>query len=185
MTKVIITERGALELSFLNFNIMELIDQIMNRIPIGDLEGMSHLYVTDLPKIPKATIGAYFQKSNGKPAYIEIYLKNMFKHINNPNSMNLMLPIQSTVLAHAIFHEVGHHVRHTKSHGMKKNKSESYAESYATKLYNAYVLDRADDIKNCFDHLEKVADDKGLSLAIIEGMKKGWEEEFRRINKKV
>jgi predicted Zn-dependent protease with MMP-like domain len=185
MPKVFITEQGASELSFLNFNITEVIDQIMKRIPTSDLDGISHLYVTDLPKTRKATLGAYFQKFSGKPAYIEIYLKNMFNHINNPDSMNLMLPIQSQVLARTIFHEVGHHVKHTKSHGMKKNKSESCAESYAMKLYKTYVLDTAEEINKCFVHLEEVANEKNLSLEIIADMKKGWEEEFRNINKRV
>ena len=171
MLKVVITEKGLSKLSFLNFDVEKMIDQIMKKIPLSDLKEISHIYVTDLPKKngskPKTITGAYFQKFKGKPAYIEIYLKNLFKHINDPESMKLMLPIQSQGLAHTIFHEIGHHVKHTKSHGIKRNKNESFAESYAMKLFKAYILDYADDINNCFDNLEKVADEKGLSREIV------------------
>ena len=189
MLKVVITEKGQAELSFLNFDVEKMIDLIMKKIPLSDLKGISHIYVIDLPKKngskPKTTTGAYFQKFKGKPAYIEIYLKNLFKHINNPESMNLMLPIQSQGLAHTIFHEVGHHVKHTKSHGIKKSKNESFAESYAMKLFKAYILDCADDINNCFDNLEEVADEKGLSREIVKNMRAGWDKHYQAaINQK-
>ena len=183
MIKVLITEKGRVELSFLNFDIEKMIDHIMKKIPISDLKGISHIYVTDLPKKnggkSKPTTGAYFQKFKATPAYIEIYLKNLFSHINNPESMNLMLPIQSQGLAHTIFHEVGHHVQHTKSHGIKKNKRESFAESYAKKLQNEYIIDNAAAINACFDNLDKSADEKGFSKEIIENMRDGWEKQFQ------
>ena len=189
MLKVVITEKGQAELSFLNFDVEKMIDQIMKKIPLSDLKGISHIYVTDLPKKngskPKTTTGSYFQKFKGKPAYIEIYLKNLFKHINNPESMNLMLPIQSQGLAHTIFHEVGHHVKHTKSHGIKKSKNESFAGSYAMKLFGAYILDCADDINNCFDNLEKIVNEKGLSREIVKNMRAGWDKQYQaEINQK-
>ena len=188
MLKVVITEKGQAELFFLNFDVEKMIGQIMKKIPFSDLKGISHIYVTDLPKNdskPKTTTGAYFQKFKGKPAYIEIYLKNLFKHINNPESMNLMLPIQSQGLAHTIFHEVGHHVKHTKSHGIKKSKNESFAESYAMKLLRTYILDCADDINNCFDNLERVADEKGLSREKVKKMRACWDKHYQAaINQK-
>ncbi|MFC1579622.1 hypothetical protein ACFL4N_01780, partial [Thermodesulfobacteriota bacterium] len=110
MLKVVITEKGQAELSFLNFDVEKMIEQIMKKIPMSDVKGISHIYVTDLPKKndnrSKSTNGAYFQSLEGTPAYIEIYLKNLFKHINNQESMNLMLPIQSQGLANTLFHEV-------------------------------------------------------------------------------
>ena len=183
MPKVVITEKGKSELSCLNFDVEKVIDQIMKKIPIGDLKGISHIYVTDLPKKdgnkPKTNSGAYSQKFKGTPAYIEIYLKNLFRHIKGTESMNLMLPIQSQGLAHVLFHEVGHHVKHTKSHGIKKSKNESFAESYAEQLLNNYFIDNAAAITACFDNLDKVADEKGLSKEIINNMREEWEKQYQ------
>ena len=50
MLKVVITEEGQAELSFLNFDVEKMIAQIMKEIPIGDLKGISHIFVTDLPE---------------------------------------------------------------------------------------------------------------------------------------
>jgi hypothetical protein len=183
MPKVVITEKGKSELLFLNFDVGKLIDQIMKKIPINDLKGISHIYVNDLPKQsggkPKTNSGAYSQKYKNTPAFIEIYLKNLFGHIQNTESMNLMLPIQSLGLAHTIFHEVGHHVQHTKSHGIKKNKRETFAESYAKQLLNGYIIDNAAAINACFDNLDNSADEKGLSKEIIKNMRDGWEKQYQ------
>lgn len=183
MPKVVITEKGKSELSFLNFDVEGLIDQIIKKIPTSDLKGLGHIYVTDLPKksgtSPKTVSGAYFQKHKNTPAFIEIYLKNLFGHIKNTESMNLILPIQSLGLAHTLFHEVGHHVRHTRSHGIKKTKSESFAESYANQLLNGYISDNAASINACFENLDKVADEKGLSKEIINNMRDGWEKQYQ------
>ena len=93
--------------------------------------------------------------------------------------MELMLPIQSFNLAHTIFHEVGHHIQHTKSHGVKKRKGEKFAESYALKLMNGYILDKADQINTCFDTLDRMADEKGMSIDIIENMKEAWAKKYQ------
>ncbi len=50
MLKVVITEKGQAELSFLNFDVEKMIDQIMKKIPLSDLKEISRIYVTDLPK---------------------------------------------------------------------------------------------------------------------------------------
>jgi hypothetical protein len=39
------------------------------------------------------------------------------------------------------------------------------------KLLRTYILDCADDINNCFDNLERVADEKGLSREIVKNMR--------------
>lgn len=84
-----------------------------------------------------------------------------------------------------MIHEVGHHVKHTKSHGIKRSKNESFAESYAMKLFRTYILDCADDINNCFDNLERVADEKGLSREIVKNMREGWDKQYQAaINQK-
>ena len=90
-----------------------------------------------------------------------------------------MLPIQSLGLAYTIFHEVGHHIRQTKGHGIRENKSESFAESYAKQLLNNYILDNASTINDCFDNLDKVAEEKGLSKEIINNMRDGWEKQYQ------
>ena len=50
-------------------------------------------------------------------------------------------------------------------------------------LLKTYQIDNADSINLCFENLKKIAAEKNLSVEIIEGMKKGWETEFRSINK--
>ena len=183
MPKVVITEKGQAELTFLNFDVEKVIVQVLKKIPIGDLIGIGHIYVTDLPaktgNNSTDTSGAYFKKFNETPAYIELYLKNLFRHVKGTESMNLMLPIQSQGLAHVIFHEVGHHVKHTKSHGIKRSKSESFAVSYAKKHFNRCIIDNAAEINACFDNLDKIADERGLSIDIINNMRAGWEKQYQ------
>jgi len=183
MPKVVITEKGQAELTFLNFDVEKAIFQILKKLSLGDIVGIGHIYVTDLPtKIVSNstdTSGAYFKKFNDRPAYIEIYLKNLFRHIKGTESMNLMLPIQSQGLAHVIFHEVGHHVKHTKSHGINKSKSESFAETYAKQHFNRYIIDNTAEINACFDNLDKIADERGLSKDIINNMRDGWEKQYQ------
>ncbi len=121
-------------------------------------------------------MGAYFQKENHTSAYVEIYLSKMFSHLKNPESLKLMIPIQNVGLAQTVFHEVGHHIEKIRSHGIKKNKSEKFAEKYGTDLLSKYLISNADSINSCFRNLEKVAEEKGLSLDIIKKIKNCWEK---------
>ncbi len=183
MLKIVVTENGKTELTRLGADIKPIVDHIIGKVPTYDINGISHIYITDLPakrkNKHKDSWGAYFPKYGNRPAYIEIYLKNLFGHIKTSHSMQLMLPIQSIGLAHTIFHEVGHHIEHTRSHGIKRPKKESFAESYCNKLLNSYIICFADKINNCFDELEKIAEDQGLSIEILQKMRAEWENQYQ------
>ena len=183
MPKIVITGNGRAELTRLGADIEPIVHQILGKVPSYDLNGISHICITDLPtrrnNKNKNTWGAYFQKYGDRPAYIEIYLKNLFKHIKTSERLQLMLPIQSIGLAQTIFHEVGHHIEHTRSHGVKKPKKESFTDSYCNKLLNSYIICFADQINSCFDGLEKIAVDRGLSIEILQSMRFGWEKQYQ------
>jgi hypothetical protein len=187
MLKIKISEIGKKESKKLNFDVEKYLVKIIEYIPKTDLIGLEHIYITDLPhqwkKHLDTAAGAYFQKHKSTSAYIEIYLSRMFSHIKSAESMNRMIPIQNVGLARTVFHEVGHHIEKTRSHRIKKNKSENFADNYAKDLLSKYQIGNADSINLCFENLEKIAGEKGLSIEIIERMKKGWEEEFKSINK--
>lgn len=183
MVKIVITDSGKDEVARYGFDIKAVINQILSNVPIHDLKGISHIYVTDLPvrrtNKYKNSWGAYFQQHNRHPAYVEIYLKNLFDHIKSAESMNLMLPIQSIGLAQTMFHEVGHHIEYRRSHGVKKRRKESFADSYASKLLDRYMLDNADTINCCFDNLEKITCERGLSIETLHRMREGWDKQHQ------
>ena len=85
-----------------------------------------------------------------------------------------MIPIQEFGLARVLFHEIGHHVRITKSHGVKKIYSENYADEYTRKRMNEFILKSVNEVENCFNKLEQIANKGKMSLDTIESMKKGW-----------
>ncbi len=181
-----ISETGQKESERLDFDVEKSLTKIIEYIPKIDLIGLERIYITDKPgewkkHLDKAA-GAYFQKQKGTSAYIEIYLSRLFNHVKSAESMNLMTPLQNVGLARTIFHEIGHHIEKTKSHGVKKNKSEKFAHNYANDLLSKYLIANADSINSCFENLRRIADEKGLSLKIIERMKEGWEKQLRSLN---
>ena len=186
MMKIKISEAGSKELNKFDFDIQQSLKNILEYLPKIDLIGLDHIYITDKPEQWKKHLsnagGAYFEEKNNTPAYIEIYLSEMFSHIKSTESFMLMKPIQNIGLAQTVFHEVGHHIEKTRSHGINKNKREKYAEKYANNLLSKYLTANADSINSCFKYLENVADEKGLSHNIIERMKSGWEKQFKGIN---
>jgi len=187
MIRIVLSEAGKQESERLKYDVGKSVTKILDYVPSTDLLYLEHIYITDRPhqweKNLNTAAGAYFEKHQITPAYIEIYLSRLFNHIKSAESMGRMIPIQDSGLARTIFHEVGHHVEKIRSHSIKKNKSENYAGNYARGLLNNYLIDNADSINSCFENLEKIAGEKYLSVEIIKRMKKGWKEEFRSISK--
>ena len=181
--KVITSEQGRLELERLDFDIIEAISKILDYVPEGDILGLSYIFVVDLPSNRKSfqdrTLGSYFPKVSNQPAYIELYLKNLFAHIKSAESLRQMLPIQELGLATTIYHEIGHHVRQIRTHGISKSKNENFARSYGKEIMNTYILNNAKSIKRCFADLENSAESKGLSLEVITKMKTGGESYYK------
>jgi len=179
--KKVITDSGRQELERLDFDIDSSIDKILKYVPISDTKGISKIIITDLPKKENSsnnnkTLAAYMRKYNNEFARIEVYLKNLYAHIQSNESFNLMLPIQEFGLANALFHEFGHHFRIIKSHGIPKGKSEKFATQYSEKLQKSYVLDNAKVIDDCFDDLENIAKNGRMSIDIVQNMRRGWEQ---------
>jgi hypothetical protein len=181
--KVIISESGKLEIDRLQFDIRHSIDSIFRYIPKGDILGLDHILVTELPLKKKghdhSALGAYFKRQGNRQAHVELYVKNLFGHLKSAESFRQMLPVQEFGLAQTIYHEVGHHVREVRTHGLKRNRSENFAESYTLNILNRYVLDNAKSINSCFKSLKGIAKDKGLSLEVIRNMKLGWEKSYK------
>ncbi len=182
MVRITLSEEGKREETRLQFHVEDTFLNILSYVPKADLIGIDHIYVTNLPeqykKLSQNASGAYFQKHRNRPAYIEIYLKNLFSHIKGPESLSLMLPIQCVEIAQTLFHEVGHHLEHTRSHGVRKPGKERFADTYAKKLVNTYTIKNADTINSCFDNLESIAETKGLSTETIQQMRAGWDQHY-------
>jgi hypothetical protein len=180
--KIIVTDTGQLEVKRLNIDIQSMIQGVLNFVPNFDRIGIFHIYVTSKPEDYKdhqrGAHGAYYPKHKSRPPYIALYLQNLFGYLKDGKQSKHMLPILEIGLAHTLFHEFGHHIEHTRSHGIKKKKKENYADSYAKRLISKYVVDRANCVNKCFDHLEKIAERKGLSMDTIRKMKDGWNLEF-------
>lgn len=188
MLKIEITQTGRKEIERLQINIEESLKRIIQFIPKSDLIGLGCIYVSDEPGQWKEhladALGAYFQKFNNIPAYIEIYLSRLFSHIRNAESLRLIIPIQDIGIAHTIFHEVGHHVEKSKKHGIKKSDRERFAENYVQRLMAEYLSANAGTINSCFLNLEKIAGEKGLSEEVLRKMKDGWKAQFRGLDGK-
>ena len=182
--KVIILEGGKSEIDRIQFDIRLSIDSIFRHIPKEDILGLDHVLVTGLPLKKNGhnhnALGAYFKRQGNRQAHIELYVKNLFGHIESAESLRQMLPIQEFGLAQTIYHEVGHHVRDIRTHGLKKNKSEYFAKSYTQNILNRYVLDNAKSVNDCFEFLKSVARDRGLSLDVIRHMECGWELSYKK-----
>ena len=187
MLKIKISDACRKELNKFNFDVEKPLSEIIKYIPRLDLIGLDFIYVTDKPEHSKKhlsnALGIYFQKQNNSPAYVEIYLSRIFGHINSAEHMKLIMPILNIGLAHTVFHEVGHHFHTTKSHGIKKSKREQFADHYANNLLSKYLVANTDSINSCFENLEEIADQTGLSHEKIEQIKKGWEKQFNDITK--
>jgi hypothetical protein len=182
--KIIISEKGKLEIEKLKFNVEKSIHNILRHIPKADLHGISHIVVTDLPAnkqyLRNKVMAAYFDKHNNQSAFIEIYFKNHFGHVRSAASFAQMLPIQEIGLAKTIYHEVGHHIRITRTHGINQRKDENFAERYAEEIMANYVIDNAEDINSCFDYLDSIATDQSLSIDILNNMRAGWQRTYKR-----
>lgn len=157
----------------------------MKYIPKNDLNGISSIFITDLPSRKSCSnsrvLAAYYAKHDNEFAHIEVYLKNIFSHINSSESFNRMLPIQEFGLAKVIYHEVGHHIKSIRSHGIKKKIGEAFADVYSNKILLSYVIDNMSLINKCFDNMEKVALDQRLSHEIIKNMRLHWNNEVKTL----
>lgn len=178
--KIKITEESQIELDLLNFDIVKSINKLTKSLSIGDLKGISQILVTDLPSNKNKAKASYIKKYKSNPANIEIYLINLFSHIKNKESFNLMIPIQEIALAQAFYHEVGHHVREIRTHNISRRHSEKFAVTYSITVLNKYILENESSINSCFDNLEKIAHNKGLSLEIIKNMREGWKNMYQK-----
>lgn len=182
MIKTLTTESGRLELIRLNLDIESVITGILEYVPKADIVGLDHVLVSDLPgkwkKYRAEAMGAYFEKKADAPAHVELYLKVMFSHIQRAESLHQMLPIQFVGIAQTLYHEIGHHVERTRTHGIDRSKREKYAESYSKRLLDRYILDNVGPIDACFDHLESIAEERGLSQEALMQMRNGWKKQY-------
>jgi len=184
MIKIVISEKGKKELDRLSFDIELALDKIIAYVPKVDLMGISHIHITDLAekgnKHLQTARGAYYKKEDNSPAYIELYLMNLFRYVENPKSLETpMLPYQYIGIGYTIFHEIGHHTQTIRSHGIKKKRREGFADSYANKLIDKYVLENADSINSSFIYLEEQSENLKLSEEKMQKMKAGWEKQYQ------
>jgi hypothetical protein len=183
MIKIIISNKGKEELSRFSFNMELALERILHYVPKIDIIGLDHIYITDLPERWKKHLenssGAYYMKQNNHPAHIELFIKKLFSNVNNPDSLNKMLPFQYIGIAHTVYHEIGHHIEHIRSHGITKKHKEIFSDSYAYKLSYQYALDNADAINACFENIEKEFIEKNFSTVKLYKMRDGWREYYK------
>ena len=184
MVRLIISNRAKEEAKRLAFDIEAAISKILQYVSGKDLTGLDHIFVTDLPArkwkhLANEAWASYFEKNRKSEAHIELYLKPILKHIQSPESLSHMLAVQYVGMAETIFHEIGHHVERTRSHGVKKSMREEYADSYSKQVLNNYVLENAGSVNACFDHLEQIADERGIPKDKISTMRAGWEKQYK------
>lgn len=185
MLSIRITETGLKEIERLKIDIENSLNAIIEYIPKMDLIGLKYIWVTDAPgdwkKHLANAMGSYSKKTKKEPAFVELYLSRLFGHIKSAESAELLVPFWNIGLAQTVFHEVGHHVEKLRSHGISKKKRETFAISYEQDLLSKYMSDNTESIHSCFQYLEKVADEKGLSRAILKKMKDGWKAQLRTL----
>ncbi len=185
MHKIIITDKGKDELNRFSFDMNQALGKILGYVPKADLIGLDQIYITDEPERFKKHLansrGAYYAKENGAPSRIEVYLKRLFSRVNNPNSLNQMLPYQYIGISYLIYHEIGHHVETTKSHGIKKKQRENFSNSYADKLIDKYAIDNADAINLCLDNVEQDLIDQNQSTDMLQKIRDGWDKMYQEV----
>lgn len=179
---IIITEEARMKLDVLGFDITNSIYGILEYISKHDYKGISHILVTDSPvnRKNKNIQSSYIKKQGMNSAYIELYLENIFAHIHSIEIFKYMLPIQEFGIALSIFHEIGHHVRVTLAHNVKNKDSEKFAEEYSKKKMKIFTLKTAKKVEDCFKQLERIANEKKMSLDIIKKMKDGWRDSLEQ-----
>jgi len=181
--KIVISEAGKQELARLEYSIQDSLHKFLKYVPGRDIIKLSHILITDIPLLKlsreKRFLGSYFKMSKQRPAFIGIYLKNLFGHLSKDAFWQLF-PIKEIGLAHVLFHEIGHHVEQIRSHGVKKNKKEHFADSYLEEAINNYIIDHADLVNSCFQNLESQPLSPELTLDNVKKMKSSWEKEHKR-----
>jgi hypothetical protein len=95
MLKIIVSEKAKEELNRLRPDFGNILDRIIEYVPKIDLIELAHIRISDLPdkqeKMGAKAAGAYYQKNNIQPAYIEICLKTLFSHMISGDSLNQMV----------------------------------------------------------------------------------------------
>ena len=79
--------------------------------------------------------GLYHQKWKGEPAWIELFLDNMFPQ-DMPKVLMYIPLIVDLVVADTLFHEIGHHVHYT--HAPEYKEREDVADKWKVKLSAHY-----------------------------------------------
>jgi hypothetical protein len=185
--KITVDNKGQIELSRFRYEILAPLQQMLGLVPLADLVDLSLIIVTDLSNSRDANnrkvMGSYFQKTNNKPAYIELYANEILGHINNIDQFKMMCPILEYGLATTLYHEIGHHVRVQRSHGIKKSTSEKFANAYKDSLIFKYVLAYSESIDNSFKQLEIEVEHGKADRDVVTKMKAGWEKTFYEANK--
>lgn len=170
MLSIRITETGLKEIERLKIDVEKSLNTIFEYIPIMDLIGLKYIWVTyepgDWKKHLANAMGSYSKKTKKEPAFVELYLSRLFGHVKSVESAKFLAPIWNMGLAQTVFHEVGHHVEKLRSHGIRKEKREAFAIKYENDLLSKYLYDNTESINTCFQNLEKVSEEKGLSQDI-------------------
>ena len=162
-----------------------MVQNVLASIPSEDVAGIASIYVTAAPEThrqhQRGAPGAYYPKHSQRPAYIAVYLKNLFGPVSNSPLAGHLLPILEWGLAQTIFHEIGHHQQHIRSHGVTKRTQEGYADAYAKERMRNYLRENTDRIHGCFERIQTLAKSREVSLAAIEKIQAEWEAEYRKL----
>jgi hypothetical protein len=159
--------------------IEEILHDQANLVSSVHLKDLHHIFVTDLPMkhqmVNKKAHGSYFPKYRNFPAYIEIYLKNIFRRVNDLEFFRNSVIIQSVSIARTFYHEIGHHVQCLQGNNQKE---EIFAETYSQRLVDQYILQYYSLIQECFKDLENYYIGNSQMLDFLIFMKSEWDKEF-------
>ena len=82
----------------------------------------------------KECLGLYHQKWNREPAWIELFIDNIYDGV--PKFVLFIPFFRELILAQVLHHEIGHHIHYTKIPEFKEK--EDVAEKWTGKLFNYY-----------------------------------------------
>ena len=177
---IIISDKGKEFLRQLDFNISENIDIILAEVPQAELLGLSFIKILESEEEKKEspidTVAAYFQSSNNKQAFIEIYLNKYFSKKYSKEILKLILPLKLFELAQIIYHEIGIHFAKTKTHNIKQKKCEEFAVTYSKRIIAQYLSKNKNKLTQTLDLLEKYSKNSGLKNESVVQMKQLFKE---------
>jgi len=133
------------------FNVTKTVDHLLCGIPQNYLAGLKTVVVTNSGNLSKpvqfskvrtkgrsyklgSCRGLYHQKEKGQPAWIELFVDNIF--FSWPKGLLGLSPFRDFAISKILFHEIGHHLHYVRRPEYKER--EDVATKWEKKLNRYY-----------------------------------------------